>query len=180
MLEGVVASGYFSNSLWMMPTLARDCYAFAANTVEPHCLRARPIILLEREGDHIMKNNLCLAVTTLALAVLPDTALAARATPAQGLKIKAIDVYPDADKASVTFVGETKYTHGEEECIEPIGFENYSEYSRVGIDLTTEGGRAALSVATFAMVFGRAVYVETNDVCLNGVGLFGWFFGGIR
>jgi hypothetical protein len=127
-----------------------------------------------------MKCNLYLAVTTLALAVLPVTALAARATPAQGLKIKAIDVYPDANKASVTFAGKTKYTQGKEECIEPIGAEDYSEYSRVGIDLTTEGGRAALSVATFAMMFDRVVYVETNDVCLSDVGLFGWFFGGIR
>ncbi|MGK3962891.1 hypothetical protein WMF01_20165 [Sorangium sp. So ce1667] len=111
--------------------------------------------------------------------ILPTAALAARATPSGGLRVAAIDIYPATNHASVTFVRNTVHIGGPDQCISPEK-EDFNEFSRIGIDLSTEGGRAALSVATAAFLSGRPLFVQTSDVCLSGPGLFEWTFGGLR
>ncbi|WP_437959415.1 hypothetical protein WME76_07000 [Sorangium sp. So ce119] len=124
----------------------------------------------------MMKHRVIFLVA-LALMVLPGTAAAYRWTPSAGLRIASIEVYPNANMAAVRFAGRTIHKGGRTECMAPIAVEDYNEYSRVGIDLRTEGGRAALSVAMAAFQAGRPLYVETSDVCLSEIGLFAWSFG---
>ncbi len=124
--------------------------------------------------------KLVLAALSLTLSASADARLI---SPAAGLNIASVTVFNGTQWAVVTFVSDLSVMQGNSRTCSNVPAtiphptipfitlpnDNQAKLNAVVFDISTDGGRASLSLANSAFLSGKRIYVETWDTCPLGL-----------